>query len=861
MSSHNLADKSLMLAEASSGVRLDAGAPFALPTTPARWPPGRSLQILHLDLSLTLDPASPHIVGDCRVRLRTHAQFSGTAQLDLGSVKIDGLKGLSHPDLRWRHHEDKLWLDGLDPDTTYEFQLTYVGEPARGLYRTGPSEAEPDRPPMLWTQCQDVDGHHLFPCVDHPSHKQPMTVRAIVPEGLDVVGNGRLVSRAAVKPGWTCWTWEQKRPIPAYLFTLVVGPMVVHDDRSAVGAGVDGADVPVRYLAPQGTDPALLMPNFDKTPAMIEFCVRRLGCAYPFPRYDQVVVHDFIFGGMENAGATTLTDVALLPPEARVDGDMDTLVIHELAHQWFGDLVTCDDWSQAWLNEGWATYMEFVWATEDLGANDADAALFNTLDNYLGEFGARYQRALVEGRYEAPIDLFDRHLYEKGGLVLHTLRHKLGDEAFWSGVSAYLKAQSDGTAHTRDLQQALEQASGRSLERDFSEWVLGVGHPKLKLTLGWADGLLTMHATQTQSGDRIASCFALTLPVSVELADGTVHHHKLPLNRREQALALPSVERPVRVGVDPRFTGLVDLELTAPADWLVASLDRDEGVVGQIRAARALGRSRSTGLVDALATALHGTGHWSVRSEAAAQLAKVGGDRAQNTLIEGLQVGCLRTRASVARALGTFRGDAVQRALQASLVGPPASLRVHAELASAFGRSRAPGAVDVLVPLAASQTWASLLARKALEGLGATADVAAWPALAEATTSARTPAVRAAAASGLADLAGQCTAVAAQTRTLLEGLAAEAPFRVRLAAIAALGRLGDRGARATLHRIQSLDLDARTRSTAGAALRAIDSRSGPAGLQGVQDDLKRIQTQSDALIDRLAVLEAKASLP
>jgi aminopeptidase N len=856
--SQHLTDKSLLLAEGSSGVRLLASRAFATDQTPAQWPPGATVRVEQLELDIALDPREPGFSATARLTLRLHSSTEGRARLDLGAVEVAGVTGADGQDLAWSHHEEGLHLRGLPVGQSVQVSVRYSGAPPRALYRTGPTAAEPDRPWMMWTQCQDVDGHHLFPCIDHPSHKQPVRVSATVPTGMEVVGNGALVSVVELDGGMSQWTWSEPRPIPAYLFTLVVGPMVVVEDATAGGAGPGGADVPVRYLAPAGTDPGLLLPNLGKTPAMIHFLAQRLGQPYPYPRYDQVVVHDFIFGGMENAGATTLTDLALLPETARLDGDMDDLVVHELAHQWFGDLVTCEDWSQAWLNEGWATYIQYVWAVEDKGEDDALADLYTTLQNYMGEFSSRYQRALVEGRYRAPIDLFDRHLYEKGGLVLHTLRGALGEDAFWSGVSAYLGAHGDDCAHTRDFQRALEASSGRSLERFFSQWVHGVGHPALTLALSWSGGLLHLKATQTQSGDRIAAAFAFTLPIVVEHADGSTTSHSFSVTARHQALTLPCEERPVRVAMDAGLAVLLALKLEAPEDWVCASLARDEGLVGRVRAAETLARTRGARAVPALVDCLNGGDHWAVRGAAASALATIGGERAVQALASSLSTGCHRTRTAVITALGSSRAAAAREALGAYDAAADPSLRARGAWAAAVGAARVPGAIERLCPLLASSSWGDLLARKALEGLGACGDPDAWPLIAAAASPEQLPRRRAAAASAAGVLASARRELVPAAHRLLAELATEAGFRTRLAAVSALGQLGDPRARATLTALAQHDPDARLRSTAEAAVRRLDGLRGGQELDGIRTELKRLHDRNDALVDEIAKLQARA---
>ena len=174
---------------------------------------------------------------------------------------------------------------------------------------------------------------------------------------------------------------EQAEPMPAYLFTVCVGSFDVYTES--------GDGVPVRYLAPAGVSDADFKRIFGKTPAMIAFFEESYGHPYPWPRYDQVVVHDFIFGGMENVASTTLTDLCLTDERAAIDWDAEDLIAHELAHQWFGDLLTCQDWSQGYLNEAWATYSEILWKTHDMGVDEASYHLYGDLKNYLAECASR----------------------------------------------------------------------------------------------------------------------------------------------------------------------------------------------------------------------------------------------------------------------------------------------------------------------------------------------------------------------------------------------------------------------------------------------------------------------------------------
>ena len=497
---------------------------------------------------------------------------------------------------------------------------------------------------------------------------------------------------------------------------------------------------------------------FGKTPEMIRWMSERLGVAYPWPRYDQVVVHDFIFGGMENAGATTLTDLSLTDERAALDWDAEPLILHELAHQWFGDLVTCSDWSQAWLNEGWATYSEYLWNCHDLGQQEADYGLFSQLGNYLSEAGGRYSRPMVHFHYRTPIDLFDRHLYEKGALVLHTLRANLGDDAFFEGTRSYLETHGEGVVHTRDFQQSMEQASGRNLDLFFQQYVHGAGHPKVNVKIAHSDGMLTLKITQQQSGDQVAKSFHFPLRVRWTQG-GQSQLITLPVNSRSRAWALPCAEPPDRVEVDADFQVLCDLSVEASIEMLDASLKGDASIVGQIRAARGLAKNGTVPAIQALCNALTTAEFWGVRATIAGLLAKQGGDRARQSLLEARNDAHPKARRAIVAALGHFRHADIHEALgQIVMQGDP-SIAVEGEAGRALGMSRSPQLIDYGLQLLERDTWGALIQIRALEGLGKGRDPAALPVLLQWTSEDKHPRAQAAAAAALGNLANAVPSV------------------------------------------------------------------------------------------------------
>lgn len=846
MSSHFLVDKSLALEARFGGFSADTHRSFPEPGVRAHYGPDRGFTLAHAELDFTIDPVARTVSGRTTLTVQPLPGGLGEVSFDLDQVVVSSVTDGQGAPLRWRYDSGKLAVTGLPPQGGQVVVHTH-GRPERGLYFVGPTAAAPDRSHQAWTQCQDEDAHYFWPCIDHPSVKQPLTVRVTAPAGYTVVSNGRLRERAG-----DTWVWDQVEPIPAYLLTIVVAPLTVVEDQ--------WRGRPVRYLAPAGTPAEVIRRVFHKTPAMIEAFSQRFGVAYPWPRYDQVVVYDFIFGGMENVAATTLTDLVLTDDRAALDQDSDDLISHELAHQWFGDLVTCQDWSQGWLNEGWATYSEHLWKTVDLGQDEADYALFQQMENYLIEDSGRYRRPIVDYRFREPIDLFDRHLYEKGGLVLHTLRTLLGERAFWAGVTSYLERHAHRTVHTRNFQQAMEEASGRNLDGFFQRWVYGAGHPTLAVEVSHEDDLLTVTLTQTQTGESVAEAFAFPLKLTLVTGDerSTL---TLPVRERTRAWSLPCAVAPDRVEVDTGFSVLCELSLKAPRGMLIGSLRQDKGVIGRIRAARALGEEGSPAAVAALCQALREDVFWGVRAEVAAVLGKRGGELARQALLDALAEPHPKARKAVVAALAELRHPDVYAALrQLATQGDP-SVHVEGEAARALGRLQAPGAVEVCLAVLNRDSWGEVLRARALEGLGASRDPAALPTLLAWTEDQRPNRARAAAAAALGRLADEVEPCRLAAVERLVQLAREAPFRVQMAAVGALGTARDpRGAAVLQHLHDGAGGDGRVMRSAYEALQKINSaRSGEGALSSLRRDLEALREENRALRSRLDKLEGTPS--
>ena len=829
----------------SSVLRLAMGADgaadaFGEPDVEAHYAPSRAVRIEHLDLKLSLEPVASTFSGEATLRLRRLPIFRGVAALDLDEVQVDAVLSSAGAPLRWTHTDGELRVLDL-PDDGVVVVRWHGADPLRGLYFTGPTAAEPERQHMAWTQCQDEDGHFVFPCHDHPGVKHTWSVRLDAPEGYTLLSNGAAVEEG-VADGRAWARFEQAEPMPAYLFTAVAARLsVIH---------AKGASVPVRYLVPVGQEEATAR-GMGKTPLMIDAFAKRTGVAFPWPRYDQVVVHDFVFGGMENIGCTTMTDLLLVDERAALEWDPDGLVAHELAHQWFGDLVTCQDWSQAWLNESWATFMETVWWDEDRDADEATWYRWELATAYFSEDGGRYRRPIVSYNFREPIDVFDRHLYQKGACVLSTLRFELGEDAFWAGVKTYLQDHRFKTVHTRHFQRALEETTGANLDRFFDSWVFGAGHPALDVALAEEAGLLQVTVKQTQEGTQTAPVFHLTLRLDVVYEDGTNQVIDLPVRARERVFALP-ITGPVRtVRVDPGFRVLAAIKLSGPTAWLAAAT-LDVCPVLAVRAAKALLDAGTPAGLAAVERALGEHPFYGVRATIARALGGRGGADARDMLLDRLDdEGDPRALRGAVDGLGAFREAEVADALIDGLDGEIATLQLHGSLLFALGRTRDPRAAQAIRAHLDTRSWADVVASRALAGLAATEDASVLDTLLAYTEVGHTPRVRAAAAAALGTFGDQAEPVRKRAGERLAQLVHGTSFRTRIAAVDALGSLGYAPTASTLEQVHRADPDGRIRRSAFESLRRL--RKGRTS----QDGLTSLRTRLDSLAEENHKLRAR----
>ncbi|MCB9591826.1 MAG: HEAT repeat domain-containing protein [Sandaracinaceae bacterium] len=822
---------------------------FRLAGDEARWSRTRAFSLDDLALDLALDLEGKSVSGEAVLTVRRVDPEARWAELDAIEFALDAVE--REHDEAWTaaaHEYDgevlRVDLADLPDGGVTRLRVAYRATPRRGLYFTAPDEHRPDRPTQVWSQCQDQDGRHWFPCQDHPGQRMTTAMSVVVPRGWFALSNGVLTERGDVDGG-TRFAWVQSEPHPAYLVTLAAGDF--DEAHTEVGG------LPVDYYVPKGRGGAIER-SLGRTPEMIRVFAERLSTPFPWAKYAQVVVADFIFGGMENTSATTLFERALLDERAALDVDMDSLVAHELGHQWFGDLVTCREWTHAWLNEGFATYMEHVWKEHQEGR---DAYLYNLemdLELYLAEYDGRYGRAIVERHWDTPIDIFDRHLYQKGGLFLHVLRETLGDVAFWRGLTFYLERHRGGSVETRDLLRSLEDATGRSLEEIFHQWVERPGHPVLKVRAQVDDDAVTVTVSQEQAGDRL---FHLRVPVIVG-TDGGRERHVLEIARKTETFRVPTSGRARMVVVDPDMVAPGKIELGLPVPMLVAQLEDGDGARARWMAARALGKKNEPRAGRALAAALADDPFWAVRLEAAKALGEQRTPEAFAALCAAEGDPDPKARRGVARALGAFRDAAAADRLLAWIERGDRSYMVEAELRRALGATRDPRAREVLARSLAEDggSWGEVVRCGAADGLAKLRDPATIEPLLGSLADLQTEStIRRAVLAALADVreVESDKTVLRSIREVAEEQLGDYDPNVRIAVARLFAALGHREGFTVLRRMADRDLDGRVRRASRESLKDLSAaQASPPELAALRDEVDTLRREVSDLRAQVA---------
>jgi len=498
-------------------------------------------QLDNLKIIASFDERAGTVFGDVTNTVTTI--HPSTTYLDFDSADLR-YTSVGEPDgqkLRYQTFGETLRIylsKPADVGSTIAIETKYTTHPTKGVYFVHPDSYYPDRPWEVWSQGEMVDNHFWFPTYDWPDEKATSETVISVPEGQTVVSNGHLasVTHDAAKKTVT-YDWVESVPHSTYLISIVAGTFAQWTDHLG--------KLPVTYYAPPA-DRAEVAYDFRATPDMIAFFQQFNDYPFPYEKYAQSAVVDFTYGGMENMSATTQTSTTLHDHRAELDSNSEGLVAHELAHQWWGDLETLQDWGQVWLNEGYATYYEALYREHAHGEDAFDMDRQGMMDDVFSE-DDRVRHPIVTEVYGDPIDLFDADGYSKAGLVLHMFRTVLGTDEYRKSQTAFLRDYATKSANTQEWEASVERTTGQDLHWFVDEWLYKAGFPEYDVSYAYDDAAHVVHLTvdQTQSTAwDTPAVFTMPIAIEVQTADGMSTTTTVNDDARSKTFDIPCASAP-----------------------------------------------------------------------------------------------------------------------------------------------------------------------------------------------------------------------------------------------------------------------------------------------------------------------------
>lgn len=787
---------------------------------PRRGTRSRDFDIKHIRITLSIDPSDRFIEGEAAITLAPFRDGLQELSFDAFELNVTGVSAGTRR-LEFESFKHKLVVHLKEPqprDKSLTLRVQYNARPRRGLHFISPDDAYPQKPLQVWSQGESEDNSAWFPCTDAPNERQTTETVITVPERFTVLSNGSLVSEKHDRRGATrTFHWRQDEPHPAYLVSIAIGDFSIIEARAG--------KLPTPYYTYPGTEKEARM-LMGKTPAMIRYFSKLFGYEYPYPKYSQVMVDEFIFGAMENTSATTHSDRFLHDERTELDFDCHDVVAHELAHQWWGDLLTPKSWTHLWLKESFATYSEILWSEQSEGVDESRFFNLREQNIYMTEDRDRYRRPIVYDRYEFPVEVYDRHAYQKGGVVLGMLRYVLGDEDFFRTLKHYAHKHEWQSVETTDFKVAIEEVTGRNIDWFFEEWLYGRGYPEYEVSHHYDSqaGALRVSVRQVQDTGDGTPLFHMPVEIEVQAKRGA-RRFRVEIERREQEFYFSLDERPLAVLFDPEDRVLKTLQHEKSRQELLYQLRSAASFTARMRAARSLGEFRDDETLIALRRALMQDEFGPVRMAAAVALAGIGTDEARDALVLSLKKNEeARVRRAIVWALGRFGKDrkaitALVRAMQTDESYYVAAFGMRA-LAHAAGED----AYEKLIGMLGRDSYQDVLRATVFDALTIAKDRRGIALALDHTAYGIPQPVRISATISLGTLGKEFKDEHETIYKKLVELLEDKTFRVRLAAVKALATLGDVRAIAPLNDAMEREAIDAIQSAALASIRTLEEK-------------------------------------
>lgn len=627
----------------------------------------RKIDLIHTKLQVRFDWENAYLFGKATLTVKPYFYETDVVVLDAKGFEFHNVAlatDTSKIDLEYTYENDKitikldrvyknseqlnLFLDYTAKPNELEAEGSTAITDAKGLYFINPKKEEEDKPQQIWTQGETESNSCWFPTIDKPNERMTQEIYITVENKFITLSNGLLLYSTDNGDGTRTDYWKQDKNHAPYLAMMTVGEFSVIRDQ--------WRDIEVNYYVEKEYEP-YAKSIFGNTPEMLQFYSDILGVDYPWAKYSQIVVRDYVSGAMENTSAVIHGEFLQKDDRELQDETHEDIIAHELFHHWFGDLVTCESWANLPLNESFATYGEYLWNEYKYGRDEADFGIAKDLSSYLWA-SSKTQVNIVRFSYADKEDMFDSHSYAKGGRVLHMLRKYVGDEAFFASLKLYLTKHQYTAVEIHQLRLAFEEITGEDLNWFFNQWFLSSGHPLLIMSYDYSDSLKQVEVSISQSQD-FETTPLYKLPIEIDIyADGKVKRHSVISDSIRQTFVLESATKPDFVNIDAEKMLLcVKRDYKTKEEWIFMYqngplyLDRMEAVT-QLKTYDSDADALAL-LEDALDDP-----HWKIRAEATKSLQqaiKPGDSRVKDKLIEMVKNDVkAAVRASAVRQLSIY---------------------------------------------------------------------------------------------------------------------------------------------------------------------------------------------------------------
>jgi aminopeptidase N len=800
-----------------------------------KYAPDRDVDVLHLALDVTPDFTNRAVEGKAVWSFKPIAKPTEEIKLDAVELDIHDVTS-SEKIAAWQNTDEKLVITFASPiPVGHEASVTIAwhAKPNLGLYFRTPEMGYKPGDTHLFTQGEEVEARHWYPSFDFPNTKFTSEVTCRLPAGMTAVSNGRLVSEETdATSGLVVSHWSQEKPHSNYLISLVAGYFKKLEDKYK--------DIPIAFYTP-ASEINEASSSFRDTKDMLAFFEQDIGVPYPWAKYYQVCVNDFVEGGMENTSCTTLTDDTLFTPASENIRSSEGLVAHEMAHQWFGDLVTCKDWSHIWLNESFATYYETLYHGYKNGRDSMLYELYGRTRQITGI--TNNFKAIVRRNFDSSHEMFDYLAYPKGGWVLHMMRSQLGDDLYRRCIKTYLERHLYGNVVTDDLRTVVEELSGRSWDQFFDQWLYHGYHPELEVSYSWEERtkLAKLSIRQVQRVSEEVALFNLPLTVRFKGKFGT-SDQTFRLKDKEEDFYFPLESAPQLVRLDPEYTLLARVNFRLPSAMLFEQLAQKEDVIGRLQAVDQLANKDIAGAVPKLQQALNNDTFYGVRVESARALRTIHTEEALKALLASTNQPDARARQAVVMNITGFYRDSAFASAQATVQSEKNPDVTAPALRGVAGYDRKQ-VNEILVKFLKTESYRNELADAAIGGMRLQDDPAFIPPLLEAVTN-RTDVFTSRGLAQALDTLGYLARNEEKkdaVRTVLLDQLNNKKERVQIAAIGALGTLGDPQAIAALEKFANGSSETRQRVPAERAVEALRAGRRPT------DDFKNLRSEVMAL--------------